>query len=115
MIITDTIDFSKVTNHMLELGRRAIERAGYYMADRMHFYVPVDTGHLFDTIIVEVNAGSESVYVMATAVYAAAVEWGHYTRSGSLTLPNPYFRKSINDTIRDFPAIAHAAESQGIA
>lgn len=110
MSVRSTIDWLLGRKAVELAGNEAIRRAAEFMALRAQQYVPVDTGRLHNSIIVQASMGGAKVNVMATAVsdsgapYPVYVEFGHMAGS-TFVAPNPFMRKALADTARAWPDI----------
>lgn len=81
------------------IGQRAME----FMTERAKQYCPVDTGFLLNSIILFQDIENGRWYCQAVAHYSVPVEMGHMTTAGSWVPPNPFMRKAIADTAREWP------------
>lgn len=110
----------------MSIGRTAAE----FMRRKAIEYCPVDTGFLRDSIVIVERISNEAEkkewVVIATAPYAAYVEMGHFSvRVGGRFAPvrhthplpvqwvppNPFMRKALADTIREFPRLGFSASN----
>lgn len=72
---------------------------------------PVDTGALRNSISMNGRAGDLRAEAVATVNYAAPVEYGHITASGSFVPPQPYMGPAMERNAPGFyEAIAELAE-----
>lgn len=114
MRIVDTIKLERGRAACVNAANSIMSEAAQFMAARARQYAPIDTGFLKSSIIVTSenivfpgNSGQTVSYtVMATAIYATWVEFGHVTKSGRHVPPNPYMRKALSDTQVAFSRIA---------
>lgn len=77
-------------------AQAALEQAAQMALDTANSLTPVDTGYLLSRNQVEVNPGSVSV--SNDAEYAAPVELGHHTRSGSFVPPQHFLMPAFDET-----------------
>jgi Bacteriophage HK97-gp10, putative tail-component len=90
------------------VGAEAAEKAAEYMADRMRYYVPVDTRKLLLSIKVIPTQSRMRWNAVATADHARHVEFGteHHTANVSYIIPpNPFARRALADTKKMYPKI----------
>ena len=86
-----------------QLSEKALDEASRYLLSKYLEYAPEDTGYLKSTgEIVVISQGSWH-RVMVTAIYAAAVEFGHVMPQGGYVPPNPALARAVEDTARMFP------------
>ncbi len=85
---------------------RTARKAAAFMMARAKFNCPVDTGYLSSTIGTMEGGRPGSQIVIATAHYAAPVEFGHVTQSGSFVPPQPFMRNALAETVMVFPDLA---------
>ena len=77
-----------------KVSQPLFEYVGKLAVGEMQGLAPVDTGNLRDSIKF-VRATSNTAQIVATADYAAAVDQGHKTRSGSFVPANPFFSSVV--------------------
>lgn len=89
-----------------KVGIRALAE---YVADKARVYCPYDASkpagklHLRETIQVISEADGLRHHVVATALYAEPVEFGHVMRNGRFYPPNPFLRKAVRDGAAAMP------------
>lgn len=108
MGIRSTIDWVKGAAILYHVGRGSMLDAANYMAARAVDHAPVDTGYLSFNIAVVPGVGESSIVaqVVSMAPYSQWVEFGHQTIAGNFVPPNPYMRRAMADTAREFGEIA---------
>lgn len=88
-------------------GKRLVKKAASGVQRRAMRTVPVDTGNLKRSILVDVADDGKSATVTATADYAAYVEYG--TRKMSA---RPFMRPAAEEVAREMGVACSAAERE---
>lgn len=88
-------------------GKRLVKKAASDVQRRAMRTVPVDTGNLKRSILVDVADDGKSATVTATADYAAYVEYG--TRKMSA---RPFMRPAAEEVAREMGIACDAAERE---
>jgi phage gpG-like protein len=70
------------------------------MQNKAEQYCPVDTGYLRNSVYSETNRTTGDIEIGATATYAAAIEYGHVTRSGSFVPAQPFIRRAVYEELQ---------------
>lgn len=132
MTVKSTIDFGKARKALLSKARQVMsacepelnERIGHYLHDRMKDFAPVDTGELWNSIvlvsaggmvplasgsvIVGVGLGPEQVHVVSYAPYSMYVSYGHFAGKTHVWVPpNPYVQNAVAATLGAFREIVN--------
>jgi len=125
MAVRNTVNFDLVRKAMLAAGDELLERMGHYCEGKAKQYCPVDTGDLWNSIVLISPGGhltlysgsavagfsalgsARTAYVAAIEDYALYVHNGHFA---GLTWvpPNPFLANAVADTIGAFSEIVNA-------
>lgn len=127
MAVRNTINMDLARKAMLASGAELLERMGHYLEGKAKQYCPVDTGDLWNSIVL-VSAGMPSanasgsvdvslnafgaseksaVHVVAYQPYAVYVEFGHFAGLRWVP-PNPFMRNALADTQAAFTQIVNS-------
>jgi hypothetical protein len=80
---------------VLHAAAERIETIAQGMEDTARRLVPVDTGHLRDSIYHQVDLREAQITLGASADYAGYVEYGHHSVAGTWVPPQPFIRPAI--------------------
>lgn len=125
MPVRNTVNMDLARKAMLASGAELLERMGHYLEGKAKQYCPVDTGDLWNSIVlispgghltlysgsavgaISQPGGTQTVYVAALEDYALYVHNGHFA---GLTWvpPNPFMANAVADTVGAFSEIVNA-------
>lgn len=83
----------------------ALEACGLQAEKYAKQLCPVDTGRLRNSITHTVLGEEQAVYIGTNVEYAAPVEIGHITASGSYVSPKPFLKPALENNRDKYKAI----------
>lgn len=109
-MIRNTINLDLARRTLVDAAKGVVGETARYMAERAAIHAPVDTGWLRHSIEVSISPSGMKANVQVMAHYAQWVEFGHATPSGGFVAPNPFMRRALADTERQFGEIAKGVD-----
>lgn len=104
-------DLETAADNLHERASHAVRKAALATMADAQTLAPVDTGNLKGSITTDVAPGDLVGVVEATADYAAYVEFGHRTHSGTQVPPQPFMRPAQDRNTEPFmQALAQLVE-----